>query len=158
MLVTDITGDFADEKLCPAIILTPSSPLDQTDYQILVIPTQHRRPSRFAWLTNWRAQPIQLPTSAESPLFPVTVIHPASDKRRRNRNRLAVFLAIPLILLLIHLLLAMMQLSAYHVESGATGSVWDPVTRLFGLDGAAHDHHGLADEAHLAHLPEPSLN
>jgi hypothetical protein len=151
---------MTDEKLCPAIILTPSSPLDQTDYQILVIPTQQPRSGRLAWLRPWRAQraAIQLPMSADVPSFPVGVIPVDADKRRRRR--MLLLFSIPLILLIMHILLAMMHYSAYHADPMSSGSVWEPLAGLFGFGPAHHLH----EEAQLAAagevlvpLAEPSL-
>ncbi|KZW04182.1 hypothetical protein EXIGLDRAFT_716184 [Exidia glandulosa HHB12029] len=149
--------DYMSEKAVPAIIVTPSSPLSATDYQIqfLPIPQQPRRRPLLASLFKWRfrrAAPIQLPTSAHETSFPIDIVPTNSNKTRRNR--VLLLLAIPLVILIAHFLMAFAAATVTgpaFPAGHAHGSVWGTITHVFvggadngdayhGIDGHGHEH------------------
>lgn len=141
--------DMSEKAGLPAIILTPSSPLDATDYQMMFLPPppKPRRRPLLAPLFRWRQQrAIQLPTSAHEPAFPVGTV----SKTRRNRALL--LLAIPLVIVVAHLLLAFAANSRVGAfPAHASDSLLDTVYRVFGVSSPAP----APELAALA--PEPTL-
>lgn len=126
-------ADYVSEKAVPAIIVWPSSPLDATDYQIqfLPLPPKQRRRPLLAPLFQWRFRrtaPIQLPTSAHETSFPIGTV-PSTNNTRRNR--VLFLLAIPLVILVVHFLMAFAASAsrtdvfpAAHTDD-AHGSFWN---------------------------------
>lgn len=147
---------LADEKAVPAIIVTPSSPMSAQDYSIHFLPLPPK-PARRPWLAVLapfsfrfrRSAPIQLPTSAhDTTSFPIDSLpssagHVNKARARRNYNRVLVLLAIPLLIVLIHILVALAFDDASFPAARGPAVLFDAVSRVFGshsdTSNSSHD-------------------